>query len=149
MTAAAGRYPPPPFGWFLSPADAGEELRLNASLPVSGGRLRPSREPPIGPREVAGIAAGIALQIILVLGLGLPEFARRLDLGDDLVRPDPRGVRILDRPQRLLPLFLRRVEDRGAIGRTDIAALPVPGRRIVDLEEELEQLAIADQAGEI
>ena len=30
---------------------------------------------------------GNALEIILVLGLGLPEIAGRLDLGDDLAGP--------------------------------------------------------------
>src|SRR5215468_10904017 len=33
------------------------------------------RERPVGPHEVAGIAVGKALEIILVLGLGFPEVA--------------------------------------------------------------------------
>ena len=40
---------------------------------------------PVGTDEVAGVAARPLLQIILVIGLGLPELADRLDLeyGDD------------------------------------------------------------------
>ena len=36
------------------------------------------------------------------------------------------------------------VEDRRAVARADVVALPVAGRRVVDLEEELQQLAVAD-----
>ncbi len=36
---------------------------------------------------VAGVAVGVALEVVLVLGLGLPEWAGRRDLGDDLARP--------------------------------------------------------------
>src|SRR3954454_9199805 len=46
--------------------------------------LLPTRQDPVGPRVVAGVAVGVALQVVLVLGLGLPERAGRLDLGHDL-----------------------------------------------------------------
>src|SRR5688572_16353092 len=48
---------------------------------------RTARQLPIRPREVARVAAGIAQQIVLMLGLRLPERAGRLDLRDHATRP--------------------------------------------------------------
>src|SRR5699024_795164 len=50
------------------------------------------RQSPAGSHEMAVVARGIALQIVLVLGLGLPERAGRRDLGGDLVGPQAGGV---------------------------------------------------------
>src|SRR5689334_6225076 len=58
------------------------------------------------------VAAGISLQIILMLRFGLPEVAC--------------------------------VENRRPIARADVVALTIARRRVVNLEEELEDLAIAD-----
>jgi hypothetical protein len=52
---------------------------------------------PVGTDEVAGVAARPLLQIILVIGLGLPELADRLDLGHHFAIPQPRGIHIGDR----------------------------------------------------
>ena len=49
--------------------------------------LRAVRQHPVGPDEVAGVAARVALQIILMLGFGLPERSGGGDLGDHLARP--------------------------------------------------------------
>ena len=46
-----------------------------------------NRQSPVGPDEMAGIAVGILLEIILVLGFGLPEVACRNDFRNDLARP--------------------------------------------------------------
>ena len=51
----------------------------NASVPIS--RL------PVGPHEMAGVTAGIPLEIILMLGLGLPEVASRNHFRNDLSGP--------------------------------------------------------------
>jgi hypothetical protein len=42
--------------------------------------------------EVAGVPVGLLLQVVLVLGLGLPERPGRRHLGDDLARPQAGGV---------------------------------------------------------
>ena len=44
-------------------------------------------EPPLSPNKVAVVAAGMALQVILVLGLGLPKRTRRLYFSYHLARP--------------------------------------------------------------
>src|SRR5438477_10438472 len=80
--------------------------RAVATRPVSGGAattsttVRRERVPlrdgvassgqhPSGAREVAGVAVGIVLQVVLVLGFGLPERPGRAYLGDHLARPQP------------------------------------------------------------
>src|SRR5229473_2807718 len=50
-------------------------------------RFLPVRQLPVRPNEVTGIAVRITLQIILMLGLGFPEWSDRRDLGDHLGRP--------------------------------------------------------------
>ena len=51
------------------------------------------RQLPFRPRVVAGVAAGVALEVILVLGVSLPEGTRRAHPCDHLARPEPRGHR--------------------------------------------------------
>src|SRR6266481_5650283 len=54
---------------------------------LAGGRpssLLPVRQLPVRPNEVTGVAVRITLQIILMLGLGLPERSDGRNLGDDL-----------------------------------------------------------------
>ena len=46
-----------------------------------------NRQSPMGPDEMAGVAAGIPLEVILMLGFGLPEVACRNDFRHDLARP--------------------------------------------------------------
>ena len=46
-----------------------------------------NRQSPVGPDEMAGVAVGISLEIILMLGFGLPEVACRNDFRNDLARP--------------------------------------------------------------
>jgi len=46
-----------------------------------------NRQSPVGPDEMAGVAVGILLEIILMLGFGLPEVACRNDFRNDLARP--------------------------------------------------------------
>src|SRR3954467_8093532 len=102
---------------------------------------------PAGPREVAGIAVGVALEVVLVLGLGLPEGDRLADLGHHLAGPEAGGLDVGDRVLGHLALLLARVEDLGAVARPDVVALAVPGRRVVDLEEELQDVPVGDALG--
>src|ERR687896_2705546 len=46
-----------------------------------------NRQSPVRPDEMAGVAAGISLEIILMLGFGFPEVACGNDFGNDLARP--------------------------------------------------------------
>jgi hypothetical protein len=105
------------------------------------------RQLPVRPREVAGVAPRDALQVVLVLRLGLPERAHRRHLGDDLARPQPGRLDVRDRVLGDALLLVVGVEDRGAVGRADVVALAVQGGRVVDLEEELEQVAEARLGG--
>jgi hypothetical protein len=52
---------------------------------------------PAGAREVAGVAVRVALEVVLVLGLGLPERDGLADLGDDLAGPQAGGLDVGDR----------------------------------------------------
>src|SRR4051795_2911240 len=46
------------------------------------------RQPPVRADEVAGVAIGIAFEIVLVLRLGFPEVADGRDFGAGLAGPD-------------------------------------------------------------
>jgi hypothetical protein len=102
----------------------------------------PVRQLPVAPDEVAGIAVRNALQVILVLGLGLPEIAGRHHFGHDLAGPEIGRVDIGDHVERCLLLFLARVEDHRAVAGAPVVALAVQRRGIMDLEEEFQQRAI-------
>src|SRR3954453_15651340 len=121
-------------------AQVGGSRTRRSGLRSSGGLRLATREHPVGPHVVAGVAEGDLLQVVLVLLLGLPERAGRRHLGDDLARPQARGVDVGDRVERDEPLLLARVEDRRAVAPAHVVALTVPRRRVVDLEEELQQL---------
>src|SRR3954464_13341836 len=86
-------------------------------------------------REMARVAVRVALEVVLVLGLRLPERDGLADLGDHLPRPQARCVDVGDRLLGDLALILARVEDLGAVAGADVVALAVLGRRVVDLEE--------------
>ena len=63
--------------------DALDELLLGLLCNLVG----TNRQSPVGPDEMAGVAIGISLEIILMLGFGLPEVACRNDFRNDLARP--------------------------------------------------------------
>src|SRR5262245_30838423 len=82
-----------------------------------------------------------------MLGFGFPEWAGRGDLRDHFARPKAGGVHVRDRVFSDRALFVGRVEDRRPVTGADVVALPVLRRRVVDLEEELEQVAVRDLLG--
>src|SRR5207342_2359608 len=86
-------------------------------------------------------------QVILVLGFGFPEITGRRDFGDRLARPQAGRVDVGDGVQCDALLLGRGVVDRRAVGRTQVIALAVARARVVDLEEEFQQVAIADARG--
>ena len=65
--------------------DALDDLLLGLLCNLIGAH----RQSPVGPDEMAGVAIGISLEIILMLRLGLPEVACRNDLRNNLARPQP------------------------------------------------------------
>src|SRR5450755_4062287 len=96
-----------------------------------------SRQFPARTDEVAGVAVGVALKVVLVLGLRLPERSGGLHIGDGLPWPQAGGVDIGDRVLRDAALLVVDVVDRRAIARADVVALPVLRRRVVNLKYEL------------
>jgi DNA-binding transcriptional MocR family regulator len=93
-------------------------------------------------REVAGVAVRDAFQVVLVLRLGFPESPA----GSTSVTTLPGH-----NPDALTSAMVRSASalasshSRWPSGRTaHVVALPVRRRRIVDLEEELQQLAVAE-----
>src|SRR5918996_3866890 len=112
----------------------------------SGGGLA-VRQLPARPRELAVVAVRVALEVVLVLGLGLPERDGLADLGHHLAGPQARGVDVGDRVLGDPALLLARIEDLRAIAGADVVALAVLGGRVVDLEEELEDVSVGDAVG--
>src|SRR5436190_11363294 len=88
-------------------------------------RFRPLGKNPVRADEMAGVAVGVLLEVVLMLGLGLPERACRGDFRHDLPGPAPRR---LDLGNRLLgdaALILVAVDDRRAVARPAVVALPL------------------------
>src|SRR3954454_20176474 len=79
-----------------------------------------------------------------MLWLRLPERTSISHCGHRLPRPQARCVDVADR--LLGDTTLLRVGDKDgrAVARSDVVSLPVPGRRIMDLEEELQQLPVGE-----
>src|SRR5471032_3361029 len=93
---------------------------------------------------MAGIAIWQALQVILVLGLCLPEWAGRFHLRDNLGWPQAGSIDILDGVLRYLLLRFAGVENGRAVAGAQVVALAIFRAGVVDLEKEFEDLAIAD-----
>ena len=54
---------------------------------MPSGGVFSDREPPARPDEMARVAMGIPLEVVLVLWLGLPKGASWDDFGDHVARP--------------------------------------------------------------
>src|SRR4029453_8612846 len=108
--------------------------------------VRAVRQLPARADVVARVPVRVTLQVVLVLGLGLPERSGRRHLGDHLARPQAGGFDVGDRVLGGLLLRVGEVEDGRPVARSDVVALPVQRGRVVDLEEELEQVPVGDLA---
>src|SRR5215467_5527210 len=86
------------------------------------------------PREGRRAAVRVALEVVLIFGLGLPEGTGLADLRDNLAGPVARGVDVADRLLGHLALLLARTKDLRAIAGPDETFAKVGP---VDLEEEL------------
>jgi hypothetical protein len=96
---------------------------------------------------VAGVAVRVALEVVLVFGLGLPERDGLADLGHHLAGPQARGVDVGDRVLGDLALLVAGKEDFGAVAGADVVALAALGRRVVDLKRELKDVPVGDALG--
>ncbi len=119
------------------------ERRLATQLDWAASVARPVRQHPTGPREVAGVAVGVAAR-------GSPGARARPPRTHR-----PAATSVTTRPGQspdastsaMVSSATRRcssfgIEDRRAIARPDVVALAIDGRRVVDLEEELQDLAV-------
>ena len=77
---------------------------------LAGDRSCPFWQNPARAYEVAGVAIRIPLEVVLMLGLGLPERPRGRHLGHDLSRPKARGLDVGDRLLRDAALLLIEIE---------------------------------------
>ena len=93
------------------------------------------------------VPSRVILQIELVIRLRIPPLARRQNLRRDGPALPPLLLRLLRNLPRLPLLLLAVVEDRGAVLRARVHALPVLRRRIVHLVEELQQRAVRQLRG--
>jgi hypothetical protein len=96
---------------------------------------------------MAGVAIWPALEIVLMLWLRFSKVARWDYLCHDLSRPQPGGIDLRDGFLRDAFLLIVGVEDRRLIARAGVVALSVLGGEIVNLEEELQQLAESELFG--
>src|SRR4029077_17679087 len=101
--------------------------------------------------EMTGVASGIVLQVVLVLGFRLPEVTSGSYFRHNHARPKARssdvGYRVLREGSMLVvgvpfPPGATRlvvgVEDRRAVAHANIVTLTIAGRRIVYLEKKFQ-----------
>src|SRR5207237_5305040 len=121
--------------------------RRPARVGSAGGQSRglppAALAPGLVPEEVAGVSAGVLLQVLLMIVLRRPERAGGNDLGDDFPFPLPRARHLILHALGDLSLLLVVVEDRGAVLGADVVALAVERRRVVHAEEVAEEVLVA------
>src|SRR6266436_4767121 len=88
-------------------------------------RILPDRKLPLGPDEMAGVAVRDSFEVVLMFGLGLPEWTGGGDFGHDLSRPQARRVDIGDRVFGDPLLLAAGVEDRRSIAEAPVIALAI------------------------
>src|SRR5208283_4306160 len=97
-----------------------------------------------GDDELAVWRPAVALEIFLVIALGGIEGHCVGNFGDDGVGPALLRRQLLDDRLRVLALLGGLAEDHGPVLRPDVVALAVLGRRVVNGEENPEQVAKAE-----
>src|SRR6266403_852256 len=93
--------------------------------------------------EMACVSVWDALQVILVFRLRFPEGSRRGHFGHHSSGPQARRVDIGDGVLGDAPLLIAGREDGRVVADAHVVALAIARRRVMDLEEELQQLAKA------
>src|SRR5258708_2408826 len=97
---------------------------LRATRSAAGSQL------PFRPHVVAGVAAGVVLQVVLMFWFGFPEVTGRRHFGDRRGGPPPRCVDIGDGVARDAFLIVIEIENRRAVAGADVVALAVLCRRV-------------------
>src|SRR3990172_5256511 len=98
-------------------------------------------------RRNDGLAIGlhrIVTEVVLMIGLGPVKRCERRQLRDDRPVPELRGLGRLDHLLRDLLLLGRVREDHGPVLRAHVMALAVPRGGIMNYEEYLKKIFIAD-----
>src|SRR5271154_2592328 len=93
---------------------------------------------------MARVPVGNTFQVILVFRFGLPESTCRNYFGHDLASQEIRGIDVRDCVFRNPLLFVCREKDRRAVTCPGVITLAVQRRRIMDLEEELQEPTISE-----
>lgn len=96
---------------------------------------------------VACITVGKTLQVILVLGFRFPEWSGQADFRDYFAGPQSGRIHISNGFHGCDALRSRGVENRGAIRRAPIIALPVSSAWVVNLEKKLQQVSVRQDIG--
>src|SRR5258706_12617633 len=96
---------------------------------------------------MAGVATWVPSEVVLLLWFCLPKVACRNDFGARLARPQAGSIDVSDRVFGNPFLLFTGMEDRRPIAGADVVALAITRARVVNLEEELEELPIADARG--
>src|SRR5262249_29628268 len=104
-----------------------------------------NRQSPVRPDEMAGIAVGILLEIILMLGVGLPEVACPDDLRNDPARPQTLSIDRGDGFFGVLLLLVTGVADRTSVAGPDVVALAITRAWVVNLEEKLQKPPVTER----
>ncbi len=93
---------------------------------------------------MAGVAMWNAFQVILVLGLSLPEPTSRRNLSHDFTWPEPRRLHVGDCGFGDALLFVARIEDLREVAKPDVVSLAISRSRIVNLDKELGLPSVTD-----
>src|ERR1700677_1560816 len=109
---------------------------------LPGQRIAALGQDPTRTGEVARVPVRVVLQVVLVLGLRLPEGSRGHDLGHHLAGPEAGGLHVGNGVLGHQLLLVTGVEDRRAVAQPHVVALTVLRRGVVDLEEELEDVPV-------
>src|SRR5215217_4669014 len=123
-------------GWRSVMAARLNRCALRTTRPAAGSQF------PFRSHVVAGVAAGVALQIVLMFWFGLPEVTGRCHPGDHRGGPQPRCVDIGDGVARDALLIVIEIENRRTVAGADVVALAVLCRRVMNLEKEFQQGAV-------
>ncbi len=92
---------------------------------------------------MAGVIVGLTFQVILVLGLRLPEIADGFNLGHYFARPEAGGIDVRNRVFADTFLFVVGVVNGRPIRGAAVVALLVRCAWVMDLEEKLQLRAKA------
>src|SRR5262249_22029875 len=97
--------------------------------------------------EMAGITVWNPFKVVLGLGLGFPELADGHDFCDDFSWPKTRCINVCDRIFSDALLLFARVENGRAVAFANVFPLTSASGWVMNLEEELQQIAICDFRG--